>query len=61
MLAGDKGPQQHRVPHELRDTANEHVLSVMSDLRYETTMTAAQSHCHSCTVPVSKVVTQRSH
>ena len=23
-------------------------------------MTAAQSHCHSCTVPVSKVLTQRS-
>ena len=48
------------MPHELRDTTNEPVLSVMTDLRYEATMTAAQSHCHSCTVPVSKVLTQRS-
>ena len=47
------------MPHKLRDTVNELVLSVMTDLRYEAAMTAAQSHCHSCTVPVSKVLMQR--
>ena len=32
-------PLQHKVPLELRDTANEPVLSVMTDLRYEASMT----------------------
>ena len=40
--------------------ANEPVLSVNTDLMYKASMTAAQSHYHSCTVPVSKVLTQRS-
>ena len=31
-------PLQHKVPHELRDTANEPVLSVMTDLRYKAAM-----------------------
>ena len=29
---------RHKVPHELRHTANEPVLSVMTDLRYEASM-----------------------
>ena len=32
----------------------------MTDIRYEASMTASESHCHDCAVPVSKVITQRS-
>ena len=38
----------------------EPVNSIMTDIRYEASMTASESHCHDCTVPVSKVLTQRS-
>ena len=53
-------PLQHKVKHELRDTAEEPVNSIMSDIRYEASMTASESHCHDCAVPVSKFLTQRS-
>ena len=46
-------PLQYKVKHELRDTAREPISSIMSDLRYEATMTASESHCHDCAVPVS--------
>ena len=37
-------PLQHNEPHELRDKPNEPGLSVMTDIMYEATMTAAQNH-----------------
>ena len=53
-------PLQYKVKHELRDTANEPVSSIMRDIRYETSMTASESHCHDCAVPVSQFLAQRS-
>ena len=38
-------PLQHKVPHELRDTANEPVNSVMTDIRYEAATTAENTKC----------------
>ena len=58
-VIGFPAPMQHKEPHELRDLPNEPVLSVMTDIRYEATQTAAQNHCHRCTVHVSKVLMQR--
>ena len=60
-VIGFPAPIQHKEPHKLRDLPNEPMLSVMTDIRYEATQTAAQNRCHRCTVPVSKVLMQRSH
>ena len=51
-------PLQHKVPNELRDTATEPVNSIMTDIRYEATITAPESHYLNCTIPVSP---QRSY
>ena len=53
-------PMQGKVKHELRDTDREPVSSILSDLRYEATMSASESHCHDVAVPVSVVLAQRS-
>ena len=53
-------PMQGKVKHELRDSDREQVSSILSDLRYEATMSASQSHCHDVPVPVSAVLVQRS-
>ena len=53
-------PLQAKVKHELRDTDREPVSSILSDLRYEATMTASESHCHDVAVPVSVLLAQRS-
>ena len=53
-------PLQAKVKHKLKDTDREHVISILSDLRYEATMTASESHCHDVAVPVSALLAQRS-
>ena len=47
-VIGFPATMQHKEPHELRDLSIEPMLSVMTDIMYEATQTAAQNHCHSC-------------
>ena len=55
-LISDPSPMQGKVKHELRDSDREPVSSILSDLRYEATMSASESHCHDVPVPVSAVL-----
>ena len=36
------------------------MLSIVTDMRYEASMTAAQNHCHRASVPVARTHMQRS-
>ena len=57
---GFPAPLQHKEPHPRRDFPDEPMLSIVTDVRYEDTMTAPQNHCHRSSVPVARTLMQRS-
>ena len=59
-LVGFPAPLQHRAPDPCRDFPDKPLLSIMTDMRQEATLTAAQNHCHIASVPVTKSLVQRS-
>ena len=56
---GFPAPLQHKEPHPLRYFHDKPILSIVTDVRYEATMTAAQNHCHRSSVPVTRSLMQR--
>ena len=53
-------PLQHKEQYPRRELPDEPLLSIVTDVRLEATLTAAQNHCHRASVPVTKNLVQRS-
>ena len=58
-IIGFPAPLQHKEPHPRRDFPDEPMLSIVTEVRYKATITAAQNHCHRSSVPVSRSLMQR--
>ena len=57
---GFPAPLKHKESHLRRDYLDEPMLSIVTDVRYEATMTATQNHYHRSSVPVARTLMQRS-